>query len=76
MPRTHSPALLLGAWWEAPLLGVPQHADRIGEEPCEFQELPHHHQTSRAAPWLWGPAPPPERAKQVLPWRGPECQHW
>lgn len=51
-------------------------ADKIREESCQFQKLPHHHQTSWAATWLWGPAPPPERAKQVLPWCGPQCQDW
>lgn len=51
-------------------------AVKIREELCQFQELPHHHQTSWAAPWLWSPAPPPERAKRVLPWRGPQWQDW
>lgn len=49
MPPTRPPALLLGACWEAPLVGVPQLAGRTGEEPGEFQELPHPHQTSLAA---------------------------
>lgn len=85
MPYAHQPALLVTAPQKASSGSAPQPAagrehsgssDKPQGESCHFQKLPHHHQTSRAATWLWAlRLPPPERAKQVPPWRGPQCQH-
>lgn len=74
MPYAHQPALLLTAPQKASSSSAPQPAagrehsgssDKPQGESCHFQKLPHHHQTSRAATWLWGPAPAASGASQT-----------
>lgn len=74
MPYAHQPALLVTALQKASSGNAPQPAaggehsgssDKPQGESCHFQKLPHHHQTSRAATWLWGPAPAASGASQT-----------